>query len=250
MTAIWQPVSRLGRGNLIGVQRIDRELLDAADVHRGVDEGAAATGLARMLADKRACSGIGVVLADHVDRTGIVAFAGQGDVCGDVHMGRAHGLAGKGLADAFLAHLLLDVVAIFLLEGIHTLENDLACNIADCAVGGIAHDLGQGTHLVEHGFIRLAAHHLLHHVEQLRDTITAGHALAAGLQALGFQKRSLDRDGADARRGSLDPSGEHVEVTGDLAEVLRLRSNGQSCHQSSSLLSFSSIVWKRLPGYG
>ncbi len=206
----------LGGGNLVGRGIVYRIFLDGADVKRRVDKDAAAALLARVLAHQRAGRGERVVLADHLNRTGIVAFAHHGDVGGNVHMGRAHGFARHALAHASAAGVIGNVRFNLGSEGVHGVERGLGGLVADGAVGRVADHLRQRAHGF-HGFGGCAALRKgAHHFSEFGQAIAAGNAFAAGLQRARLQKRCLERQRALPGRCGFHPALEAREVGFDL----------------------------------
>ena len=185
-----------GHGDLIGGDLIHRELLQTADVHRVVQQAAAAAVLAGVLTDHGTGRGQGVILADQVDRTGVVALTHQRDIAGDVHMGGTHIDAGHLLPHIGGTELLLDMALVLQLEAVQAAQHLGGGLVADGAVRAVPDHDGQLAHLVQglHGGV--AVQDLLQHHRQLRQAVPAGHALAAGLVHGGAQQGILHRQRA------------------------------------------------------
>ena len=186
--------------HLVGGSLVHGEPLDAADVHRRVDEGAAAPGLAGVLAHERAGRGERVVLAHQVHGTGVVAGRHEADVAGHVHVRRAERLAGHRLAHARGAGARAHVARVLVGELLQALEQGVRRLVADGAVRRVAHHLGQRAGLGEHPRVRLAVRHAPDERGQPRQAVAARHALSARLRRSRLQKRPLHHDRAGARR--------------------------------------------------
>ena len=195
-----------GSRHLIGGELVDRELLDAPDVDRRIDERAAAAILARMLARERARRGERVVLANHTDCPGVVTRARKRDVGRHVHVCRAQRFARHRLRNAFAAFPLLDVAFELFAKRIETSEEHFGCMPADGAVGGVAHDYGLGADFLERIELGVEREHLFEQHLDMGYALAARHALAARLASARTQQVELHRHGAHARRRSLHPA--------------------------------------------
>ena len=192
--------------NLIGGELVNRELLDAANVDRSVDERAAAAILARMLAHERACRGEWVVLANHADRPSVIARARKRDVCRHVHVCRAQRFARHRLRDTFAALPLLDVAFELFFKRVEARKEHFGRMPADSAIGSVAHDRGLGADLVEHIGLDVERKHLFEQCLDMGYPLAARHALAARLASARAQQVELHRHGAHARRRGLHPA--------------------------------------------
>ena len=216
--------ARRGR-HLVGWHLVDRELLDPADVDGRIDERAAAPRLARMLAHERASRGKRVILAHHVDGTGVVARRRERDVGGHVHVRGTQRLAGNRLADAGLANADVHVAGILVGERIETLQHAAGGLVADGAIRRVADHLGQRAQALQYALVGVAVHHAFEHRRQLRDAVATRNALSAGLCAACLQHGQLHGQRAHARRRRLDTAREGVQVRGNPRIVARPRRN-------------------------
>ena len=155
--------------------------LQAADVHRVVHHPPAALALAGVLAHIGAGGGEGVVLSDEAHRVLIPPQPDEGDVPGDVHMGRAGGDTGHRVAQAADAPAVEHVLLVVLPEAPHPPEHHVGRLIADGTVGGVGDHLGGALDEVDGLHGGGAVQHLLDEHRQLAQANPAGHALAAGL---------------------------------------------------------------------
>ena len=174
-----------------------------------------------MLANQGACSGEGIVLADHLDSTCAVALLHQGDVGGDVDVGGALGDAGHGLAGAGVAGRLGDVALVLVREGLEALEHLCSGIVSDGAVRRVpeqARPLGDLCHV---GAVGLVAEHLVEQGLDARDALAAGRALAAGLGSAGLEQARLHCNGARAGRHGLDAARVGLGELDDLGIGLR-----------------------------
>ena len=222
----------LRHGHLVGARVLAGELLDAADVERRVDERAAATLLAGMLAHQAARGGERVVLADHLHGAGVIALRHQRDVGGHVHMRRAERLARHRLAHATLALMLAHVAFNLGGEGVQAFQQGVRRLVADGAIRRVAHHLGQRAHALDLGGVGLAIHQMTQHARQLRQAIAARHAFAARLQRALLEQRQLLRQRAHARRHGVDATLLPVQEPANAGIVRRSGRNGQSRHFS------------------
>ena len=149
--------------------------LQAADVHRVVHHPPAALALAGVLAHVGTGGGEGVVLSDEAHRVLVPPKPDEGDVAGNVHMGRAGGDAGYRVAQAADAPAVEHVFLVVLPKAPHPPEHHVGRLIADGTVGGVGDHLGGALNEVG------AVQHLLDEYCQLAQAHPAGHALAAGL---------------------------------------------------------------------
>ena len=211
------------RFHLIGRELVDRELLDAANVDRGIDERAAAAILARMLAHERARRGERVVLANHADRPGVIARARKRDVGRHVHVRRAQRFARHRLCDAFATFSLLDVAFELFLKRIEARKEHFGRMPADSTVGGVAHDRGLGANLVERIGLGVEREHLFEQRLDMGYALAARHALAARLASARTQQVELHRHGAHAGRRGLHPALVLVQKRCELGVVLGAR---------------------------
>ena len=175
-----------GRGggrcwHLICGELVDRELLDAANVDRSIDERAAAALLARMLAHERARRGERVVLANHADRPGVIARARKRDVGRHVHVRRAQRFARHRLRDAFATFSLLDVAFELFFERIEARKEHFGRMPADSTVGSVAHDRGLSADLFEHIGLGVERENLFEQCLDVDYALAARHTLAARL---------------------------------------------------------------------
>ena len=216
--------ARRGR-HLVGWHLVDRELLDPADVDGRIDERAAAPRLARMLAHERASRGKRVILAHHVDGTGVVARRRERDVGGHVHVRGTQRLAGNRLADALLARTVAQMARILVGERIETLQHAAGGLVADGAIRRVADHLGQRAQALQYALVGVAVHHAFEHRRQLRDAVATRNALSAGLRAACLQHGQLHGQRAHARRRRLDTAREGVQVRGNPRIVARPRRN-------------------------
>ena len=215
-----------GRGrrfHLIGRELVDRELLDAANVDRGIDERAAAAILARMLAHERARRGERVVLANHADCPSIVARARKRDVGRHVHVRRAQRFARHRLCDAFATFSLLDVAFELFLKRIEARKEHFGRMPTDSAVGGVAHDYGLSADFFEHIRLGIEREHLFEQRLDVDYALAARHALAARLASARTQQVELHRNGAHTRRRGLHPALILVQKRCELGVVLGAR---------------------------
>ena len=171
----------LGRLDRVSSALIDGELLNAANVDRGVDKGTTATALAGMLADKRAGSGERVVATDHVDGACVIAGGRKGDVGRNVHVSRAQGLAGNATVVGVLACLVLHVVLELACKRLEVLERNVACVVTNGAVRKLRCHLGIGPELLKVFLGSLQVDHLLQTLDHQRNAVIARNALAARL---------------------------------------------------------------------
>ena len=211
------------RFHLIGRELVDRELLDAANVDRGIDERAAAAILARMLAHERARRGERVVLANHADRPGVIARARKRDVGRHVHVRRAQRFARHRLCDAFATFSLLDVAFELFLKRIEARKEHFSRMPADSAVGGVAHDYGLGADFLERIGLGVEREHLFKQRLDMGYALAAWHALAARLASARTQQVELHRNGAHTRRRGLHPALILVQKRCELGVVLGAR---------------------------
>ena len=186
-------------GGTVGGFVIAGVALQAADVHRRIDEAATAGVLAGVLAYVCAGAGEGVVFADELN--GIVETPGldQCDVSGDVDvcgasLNAGNGMVGRAHATAFGMQLV--VVA----EGAHAGKGHFSCLGANGAVGRDAHVFSKG---FDAGKVGLGCRSVEHAVEQrldLRQADAAGDALAARLRAAQGNEAARHIDGAGTLR--------------------------------------------------
>ena len=167
--------------HLIGGELVHRELFDAANVDRGVDERAATAILAWMLAHERARRGERIVLANHADRPSVIARARKRDVCRHVHVCRAQRFARHRLRDTFAAFPLLDVAFELFFKRVEARKEHFGRMPADGTVGGVAHDRGLGADLVEHIGLDVERENLFEQCLDMGYPLAARHAFAARL---------------------------------------------------------------------
>ena len=213
-----------GRGggrcwHLICGELVHRELFDAANVDRGVDERAATAILAWMLTHERARRGERIVLTNHADRPGIVPQPRKRDVGRHVHVRRAQRFARHCLRDAFATFSLLDVVFELFFERIEARKEHFGRMPADGTVGGVAHNRGLGANLVERVGIGAEREHLFEQRLDVDYALAARHALAARLASARTQQVELHRNGAHTRRRGLHPALILVQKRCELAVV-------------------------------
>ena len=162
--------------------------LQAADVHRVVHHPPAALALAGVLAHIGAGGGEGVVLSDEAHRVLVPPQPDEGDVPGDVHMGRAGGDTGDRVAQTADAPAVEHMLLVVLPEAPHAPEHHVGRLIADGTVGGVGDHLGGALDEVDGLHGGGAVQHLLDEHRQLAQAHPAGHALAAGLGVAQPQK--------------------------------------------------------------
>ena len=180
-------VLRPGRsGQVSGV--VHRVPLQAADVHRVVHHPPAALALAGVLAHIGAGRREGVVLADEAHRVLVPPQADEGHIPGDVHMGRAGGHAGDGVAQAADAAAVEHMLLIVLPEAPHPPQHHVGGLIADGAVGGVGDHLGGALDQADGFQGGGAVQDLLDEHRQLPQPHPAGDAFAAGLGVAEAQK--------------------------------------------------------------
>ena len=153
--------SRRGRCDLVGGKLIDRELLNATNIHRCIDERAAAAVLTRVLAHVCACRGERVVFANHANGTGVIARARKRDVRRHVHVRRAQRFAWHRLGDAFSALALIHMAFEFSLERVKAAKKHFRRMPSDGTIGRIAHDVRLRANLVERARLGLKRKHFL-----------------------------------------------------------------------------------------
>ena len=127
---------------------VHRIFFQRPDIDLIVDEVPAAPLLAGVLADHGTGRGKGVVLPHHGHCAGIILLCDQGNIAGDVHMGRAHGDAGDGLANLLLTHMPVDMADVLVAEFLQPLQDHLRRLIADGAVRRGMDHLRQLFHLL------------------------------------------------------------------------------------------------------
>ena len=177
----------LGHGGLVCRAGIDREFLDAANVDGSVEQAAATTALARVLAHERARGGQRVVFAHHVHGAGVIARRDKRNIGRHVHMRGAQRLARNLLLGAFGACMVFDMARVFIGMGFKACQELGRGFVANGAVGGIADHFRQNASAVEVGSRRLAVENAAHQRGKLRQAITARHALAARLSGTGLE---------------------------------------------------------------
>ena len=186
---------RSGHGDLIGGDLIHGILFQAADVHRIIQQTAAAAVLAGMLADHGAGRGQRVVLADQVDGTGVILLAHQRNVARNIHMSGAQVDAGYLLPHIGGTQLLLNVALVLQLKAAQSAQHLGSRLVANGTVRTVPDHGGQLTHLLQRIHGGVAVQDLLQHLRQLGQAIPAWHTLAAGLVHRRAQQRILHRQG-------------------------------------------------------
>lgn len=175
-----------GRGGHVpGV--VHGKALDAPDVQGGVHDGPAAVGLAGVLTDETTDRGEGVVLPDEANGVVVALLAHQGNVAGNVHMGRAQLHAGDAL-EVGGAAAVGGVGHVVVVEGHVAVQDHLGGLEADGAVGAVYDGLGGAEDDLQISLGALACQQLVQQVGQTVQTDAAGHAFAAALGQAKFQK--------------------------------------------------------------
>ena len=187
-------------GSLVGRAGIDREFLDAANIDGSVEQAAAATALARMLAHECARGGQRVVFAHHVHGAGVIARRDKRNIGRHVHVRGAQRLARNLLLGAFGACMVFDMARVFVGMGFEACQELGRGFVANGAVGGIANHFRQNAGAVEIGGRRLAVENAAHQRGKLGQAIAARHALAARLSRAGLEHGKLCRNGTSPRR--------------------------------------------------
>ena len=190
----------LGHGGLVGRAGIDREFLDAANIDGGIEQAAATTALARVLAHERARGGQRVVFAHHVHGAGVIARRDKRDIGRHVHVRGAQRLARNLLLGACGACTVFDVAHVFIGMGFEARQELGRGFVANGAVGSIADHFRQNAGAVEVGGRRLAVENIAHQRGKLGQAIAARHALAARLSGTGLEHGKLRRNGTSPRR--------------------------------------------------
>ena len=161
---------------------IDGVALEAADVDRFVEHGAAAARFAWMLADIGAGHREWIVLADQAHRVGAAAFANQRDVARNIDAGWAERHAWHWLFHVAEAAMVLDVFDVVVAEAFQAGEHQTRCVGADGTGGCALNDLRGALHDFEVFHFALAAQDAAHQVRKLAETDAAWHAFSAGLR--------------------------------------------------------------------
>ena len=155
--------------------------LQTADIDGVIHHSPAALFFARVLADVGTGAGEGVVLANQAHRVIVPLLPDESHIAWDIHMGRAGGHTGHGIAQGTDTAAMVDMFLIVLPEAPNTLEHHMGRLITDGAVSAVGNNLC-GTLDEVNGLQRGGAvKHLLDEHSELAQTHPAGHALAAGL---------------------------------------------------------------------
>ena len=215
---------------VVALHVVDREALEAADVHGVVHHAAAAVHLAGVLAHVAADERQRVVLADEAHGLGELAGLDQRDVAGDVDACRAarHARHELALLEAAGAgpHVVLEVVA----KAQHGLERHLAGLVADGAVAREVDGTRGLLDQVDRGLGGRAVEHALHQVLQHVEPHAARRALAAALRGAHAHERRRELHGTRRQRAHREaPADGLVQVVHDDLRLAPLH-DVQSCH--------------------
>ena len=137
----------------------------------GIEQPAATTALARVLAHERARGGQRVVFAHHVHGAGVIARRDKRNIGRHVHVRGAQRLARNLLLGAFGACMVFDMARIFVGMGFKAHQELGRGFVANGAVGGIADHFRQNAGAVEIGGRRIAVENIAHQ----RAQAGAGH---------------------------------------------------------------------------
>ena len=198
---------RLPAGWIRNIARvIDCVALEAPDVDGRVDHIAAAARFTRMLADIRAGSRHGVVLANQAHRVCVPSLAHQRDIARHIHTGGTERHAGHGILQRSKASVVLYMVHIVVTESLKTAQNQLRRVAADGAVGRGDDRARRFFDGVDGQHRTGTVEHLPHQCAQLTEANAAGHAFAARLRVAQLQKCQRHIDGTQSRRTGRDPA--------------------------------------------
>ena len=161
---------------------IDGIALHAPDVDRIVDQRAATSLLARMLADVGARRRKRVVFPDQFDRIIEATRGRQRDIARNVDVRRTRHRAWHALRRAAQAASMLHMLFEIVMERRKAHEHLLGRLVADSAIGRIPDMLGKRTQARKRTRIRFAVDDVFQHARNARKPDTARNALPAALR--------------------------------------------------------------------
>ena len=134
----------------------------------------------------------------------MTALADQGNVAGDVHMGRAQGDTGHRLAVSTGTTAHPNVLLVVIAAADQALVNHAGCLVADGTVGGFHNGKGRVLHQGQGLHGGLAVQHICNQVLELQKADAAGCTLTAGLRVAQLQERAGEVHRAKARGAGLN----------------------------------------------
>ena len=185
---------------------VHREPLQPADVHRIIHHLPAAVEFAGMFTHVAADCRERIVLADQVQGFFVMAFPDQGDVAGDIHMGRTGGDTGHRMAETADTAAIEYVLLIIFPETPDSLQHHIGRLIADGTVRRISDHLGGVFDQVDGLQGRRPFQHLLDEGFQLPQSHSAGYAFSAALGMAEAQEIQCHVHRTEPRRTGIDPT--------------------------------------------
>jgi len=196
-----------GRGRRQGrFGMVHSEPLQSADVHRIIYHLPAAVEFAGMFTDVGTDRWERIVLADQFQGLFVMAFPDQGDIAGDIHMGRAGGDTGYWMAESADTAAVEHMFFIIFPEASDSLQHHIRCLIADGTVRRISDHLGSILDQIDGFQGRRPFQHLLDQGFQLSQPHPARDTFPAALGMAEAQEIQRHIHRTEPRRTGTDPA--------------------------------------------